>query len=67
LKKIKKQQFTNEPKETEAPSKPLTRSSARRFPIPTIQTKFFEFTAQEINEEQVKPREKYSYVKEMKQ
>jgi hypothetical protein len=67
LKKRRKLQFTDEPKETQAPSKPLTRSSARRFPIPTVQTEFVEFAAQEIDEEQVKPGEKDSDVKEMQQ
>jgi hypothetical protein len=67
LKKRRKLQFINVPKETQAPSKPLTRSYARRFPIPTVQIEFVEFSAQEIDEEQVKPGEKYSYVKEMQQ
>jgi hypothetical protein len=67
LNKRRKLQFIDESKETQAPSKPLTRSSARRFPIPIVQTKFFEFATQEIDEEQVKPGEKNVDVKEMKQ
>jgi hypothetical protein len=45
-----KLQFNDELKETRAPSKPLTRSSPRRFSIPIVQTKFVEFAAQEIDE-----------------
>jgi hypothetical protein len=36
LKKRRKLQFTDEPKETQASKKPLTSSSTRRFPIPTV-------------------------------
>jgi hypothetical protein len=67
LKERRKLQFTDEPKETQAPSKLRTRSSARRFPIPTVQTEFVEFAAEEIDEEQVKPGEKDANVKEMQQ
>jgi hypothetical protein len=67
LKKRRKIQFIDEPKETQALGKQLTRSSARRFPIPTVQIEFVEVATQEMNEEQVKPGEKYSYFKEMKQ
>ena len=51
LKKIRKLQFTNESKETQASSKLLTGSSARRLPIPTVQKKVFEVETQEMDEE----------------
>jgi hypothetical protein len=47
-KKRRKLRFTDEIEETQAPSKPCTRSSARRFPIPTIQTKFVECAARRL-------------------
>jgi regulator of replication initiation timing len=42
-------------------------SSARMFPIPTIQTNFVECAAQEIDEKQVEPGEKDVNIKEVKQ
>jgi hypothetical protein len=62
-----KLRFTDETEETQAPSKPCTRSSAKRFPIPTIQTKFVECATQEIDEKKVEPGEKDADIKEVKQ
>jgi hypothetical protein len=59
LNKCRRLFFTYEPKETQAPSKPVTRSSARRIPIPTVQTEFVEVAAQEMEEEHSKSQEKY--------
>ena len=66
LKKRRKLQLTNEPKETQAPSKPHTRSFARRCPIPIVQIESAKFIAHNIDEKKVKPWETDSYVKEMK-
>jgi hypothetical protein len=38
LKKGRRLQFTDEPKETQTPNRPTTRSAARRLPTPTVQT-----------------------------
>ena len=48
-------------------SKMCTRSSSRRFPIPTIQTNFVEFATQEIDEKQVEPGEEDADIKDLKQ
>jgi hypothetical protein len=54
LKERRKLQFTDEPKEIQAPSKLCTRSSASRFSIPTVHTEFVEFATEEIDEMQTR-------------
>jgi len=65
-KKRRKLRFIDETEETQVLSKMCTRSSSRRFPIPTIQTNFVEFSTQEIDEKQVEPGEEDAYIKEVK-
>jgi len=66
LKKRRNIQLTYEPKETQAPSKPHTRSFARRCPIPIVQIESAKFIAHNIDENKVKPWEKDVDVKDMK-
>jgi hypothetical protein len=66
-KKRRKLRFTDETEETQAPSKPCTMSSARRFPIPTIQPGLVECENQGIDEKQVEIGEEDAYTKEVKQ
>jgi hypothetical protein len=65
LKKGRRLQFTDEPKETQTPNRPTTRSAARRLPTPTVQTDFVEPSAQEMDEDQMKLGERDKEVREM--
>jgi hypothetical protein len=67
LNKGRRIQFTDEPKETQTPNGPTTRSAARRIPTPTMKTNFVEAIAQEMDEDQVESGEKYSEVREIQQ
>jgi hypothetical protein len=67
LKKGRRLLFNDEPKETHAPSKPVTRSSARRLPIPIVQMEFVEDATQEMDEEQGKSGKKDSEFRGMQQ
>jgi hypothetical protein len=59
-KKGRKLLFTDEPKETQTPRRPTTRSTTRRIPTPTVQTKYVEVATQEMDEGQTKAGEKDS-------
>jgi hypothetical protein len=65
--KRSKLRFTDETEEIQAPSKPRTRSSARRFPIPTIQPELVECANQGIDEKKVELGEEDANTKEVKQ
>jgi hypothetical protein len=67
LKKGRRLQLTDEPKETQTPSRPTTRVVARRLPIPIVQTELVEVASQELDEDKGKSTEKDSKFRGMQQ
>jgi hypothetical protein len=65
LKKGRNLLFANEPKETQTPRRPTTRSTSRRIDTPTMQTKHVEVSSQEMDEGQTKAGMKESEFREI--
>jgi hypothetical protein len=66
-KKGRKILFTDEPKETQTPRRPTTRSTTRNIPTPTVQTEYVEISDQGMDEGQAKAGDKDSKIRELQQ
>jgi hypothetical protein len=64
-KKGRRLQFADEVEEIPRVSSPTTRSAARRLPVPALHTQPVEHSTQEMDEDQVQPKDKDQIIKEL--